>query len=108
MANDDRLDVAEAASWWSKHANKVYAVLLILGGLLGGNVDRLPEVFPDITTLQETVNEVDGKVDLLDVRVETLENQWRSHLDSHDELLQVIDNLNQNLAGRQNDKIKVD
>ena len=42
------LTVGEAADFWSKHKNKAWVAVLLIVGAVGGNVDELYKVIPDV------------------------------------------------------------
>lgn len=42
------LTVGEAGDFWSKHKNKAWVAILLIAGAVGGNVDELYKVIPDV------------------------------------------------------------
>lgn len=66
-----------SSSWWTKHKNKVYGVLLLVSGLLGGNLDRLTgtELLATpakVALLTEQVDKFQSSVDDLNARYDNL------------------------------------
>ena len=67
---------------WAKHKNKVYGLILLLIGGVGGNADRIPsfvsyllEPTTDrIEVLEEKVENLEAQVDKLTSGEETLES----------------------------------
>lgn len=76
----DARDAIEGVGWWYKHRRKVYGTILLIAGLLGGNVDRIGSaLIPDSSPVQE-----------MDTRLIDLEEYVETHEQSHKELLESI------------------
>lgn len=46
------LTVGEAADFWTKHKNKAWVAILLVVGALGGNIDELYKMIPDVYDVQ--------------------------------------------------------
>lgn len=64
--SDEKVDVGDVITFWAKHKNKIWGGILLAVGLLGGNVDRVGSLIPDVAN--------PGLVK----RVESLENSVKS------------------------------
>lgn len=76
----DAKDAIEGVGWWYKHRRKVYGIILLISGLLGGNVDRISDALIPAA----------GDTEEVDTRLNDLENYVKSHEQSHKELLESI------------------
>jgi hypothetical protein len=71
MAEDNKADLGDAVSWWVKNKNKVYAAILVIVGVLGGNADRVNELLP---TVEHSHDDIVERLDNLEGRVIILED----------------------------------
>jgi hypothetical protein len=71
MAVNDKSDLGDAVTWWVKNKNKVYAAILVIVGVLGGNADRVNELLP---TVEHSHDDIIERLDNLDGRVIILED----------------------------------
>lgn len=65
---------------WRKHKNKVYAVILVIVGALGGNADRVTSLIPSNPENDSRLLEVEKQLQVLDKRITNLERPF-----SHDD-----------------------
>jgi hypothetical protein len=71
MAVNDKSDLGDAVTWWVKNKNKVYAAILVIVGVLGGNADRVNELLP---TVEHSHDDIVERLDNLEGRVIILED----------------------------------
>ena len=69
----NEVDPSKVISWWAKNRQKVYAVVILIVGLLGGNVDRLSEIVSSMYPENPQIQLLTDRVDDLNNRVEVLE-----------------------------------
>lgn len=77
--------VEDAVTFWAKHRQKIYAIVILVVGLLGGNMDRLGAILPEV--YPEEVKE----------RLNSLETYIEQHEQSHKELLEALKILSSNI-----------
>lgn len=65
----DAIKIEEGVSFWKLNKNAIWAVVLLVFGAAGGNVDRLYEQLPDVygvSKLTTRVEAIEGKLEKLD------------------------------------------
>lgn len=63
----------ERVTWWIKHKNKVYGLLLMIVGAFGGNVDRFSDLLPTSPTVQNKLDAHGNTLDNHEERIKVLE-----------------------------------
>lgn len=91
------MTIEEKITWWQKHRNKVYGIILFVTGLLGGNADRLADYIPNSSAAEEraaALNEKYGnlkdEVDKTVQRLAELEEAFNYLVDELSKPIEVV------------------
>lgn len=88
----------KAVSFWLANKNTVWALVLVVFGVAGGNVDRLYESLPDVygvSTIKEDLNVIDSKLKNINDDLLSLNKDIDLLRERSLEFEKVVDLLNQ-------------
>ena len=69
----EELTVDEALTFWEKHKNKIWGIVLVVLGAFGANVDRFANLFPLPPEVNNRIESVEARVERLELKVKKLE-----------------------------------
>jgi len=91
--SEEKVEISAVLAWWIKNKNKVYGIILVAIGMLGGNADRISKTIADILPDGAVVPAND-----LEPRIDTLESNQAILRQDVNNLKAIVENIGTGLS----------